>query len=636
MLANLFYLLGKKFNKNVWLYDFEGEIMMGESAKSIIQLIGGTENIVSYTHCATRLRFQLVDSSKAKKEEIKKLKEVLGVVEKGGIYQIIIGPKVDIMYQEIQKQIGDLDKKQETKKKDGIWNSILNYISGSITPNMSVMMASGLISAILAVASQIGILSNESGTYAIWSAVADAAFYFLPALIAVSAARKLNSSPALAGFISLAVIGSSINGVEGLSMFGIGVRPVTYSANIIPVLLFVPILAWFERKLDKYLHQTVSFILKPLICTIVMIPMILFILGPIGSIVGGFLANICVSLSALGGVAFGVVAMLMPLLIITGMHTMLIPVIINELTTYGFSYVFAGNIAVNFAIAGAALAVGVRAKDKEMRTSGISTGVTALLSVTEPALYGCIIPSRKPIITVCAASGITGIFIGLLKIKGYAAASVAILTLPVFMGEDAKNFFYACVMAAMATVLGFLFTFLFCKEKKEDVKVKETINENTADEKMDKETYIRAPMNGEVIPLENVKDETFATGVLGKGIAIRPSEGMVYAPVAGTVEMIFDTLHAIALTSDNGEEILIHVGVDTVKLGGKFFESLVNVGTHVDQGMPILQFDMKKIQAEGYDITTPVVITNSTDFEKIDVTMQGKVCIQDKILLIRR
>ena len=328
--------------------------------------------------------------------------------------------------------------------------------------------------------------------------------------------------------------------------------------------------------------------------------------------------------------------MLMPLLIITGMHTMLIPVIVNELTTFGFSYIFAANIAVNFAIAGAALAVGVRAKNKEMRTTGISTGVTALLSVTEPALYGCIIPSRKPIITVCAASGITGIFIGLLKIKGYAAASVSILTLPIFMGDDVKNFFYACVMAVMATVLGFLFTFLFCKKEEKNIMVREENDDQVNLKREDEETYIYAPMNGELIPLENVEDETFATKVLGDGIAIRPSEGMVYAPVSGTVTMIFDTLHAIAITADSGEEILIHVGFNTVNLEGKYFKALVNAGTHVEAGTPVLQFDMEKIQEDGFDVTTPVVITNSSDYDKIETTMHGKVCIKDKILLIGR
>jgi PTS system beta-glucosides-specific IIC component len=446
---------------------------MNESAKKIIELIGGMDNVVSYTHCATRLRFNLKDSSKAKPDELKAVKEVLGVVESGGIFQIIIGPKVDVMYQEIQKTFGDTSARTEKTgaaekndvPKNSILNNILSYISGSITPNMPVMIASGLISAVLAVLTQVGVLTSESSTYVVWSAIADAVFYFLPVLIAVSAARKLNSSPAMAVFVSLATISTTINGVEGLTMFGITIPTVTYSSNIVPVLLMVPILAWLERMMDKYLPKQVSFILKPFICAVIILPITLFILGPIGTLIGTALANVCVWLAGYGGIAYGLIALVAPLLIITGMHTMLIPVIVNEITTIGYSYTFSFNIAVNFAIAGAALAVGFRSKKQEGRSLGFSTGVTALLSVTEPALYGCIIPFKRTIISTCVASGLTGVLVGLLKIKGYAPASVSLLTLPIFMGEDSSNFVKACIAAVVAVVLGFVITALTFKEE---------------------------------------------------------------------------------------------------------------------------------------------------------------------------
>jgi PTS system beta-glucosides-specific IIC component len=439
---------------------------MNESAKKIIELIGGMENVVSYTHCATRLRFNLKDSAKARTEELKAVKEVLGVVEKGGIYQVIIGPKVDVMYQEIQKTFGDQpqttasEAKEEGKDepKQSIWNNILGYISGSITPNMPVMVASGLISAVLAILTQVGVLTSESGTYVIWSGIADAVFYFLPALIAVSAARKLNSNPYMAAFVALATISSTINGAEGLTMFGLSVPTVTYSSNIVPVLLMVPILAWLEKLMDRYLPKQVSFILKPFFCAIIILPITLFILGPIGTLIGTALANVCVWLAGYGGIAYGIIALVAPLLIITGMHTMLIPVIVNEITTLGYSYTFSFNIAVNFAIAGAALAVGLRSRKQEERSLGLSTGITALLSVTEPALYGCIIPLKRTLVSTCIASGLSGVLVGLLKVKGYAPASVSLLTMPIFMGEDAGNFAKACIVAVVAVVLGFVLT----------------------------------------------------------------------------------------------------------------------------------------------------------------------------------
>ena len=444
---------------------------MKKSAEKIIEYIGGIENVISYTHCATRLRFQLMDNGKVNEDVLKTIPEVLGVVNNAGMFQIIIGPKVDIMFHTIQEIFDGTDIKNTNvasnaeAKKDSLIQGVLGYITGAIAPTLPVMVASGLISAMLALATQFGLLTTENSTYVVFNGIANAAFYFLPAIIAVSAAKKLNCNSYIAAFISLSLISSTINGVEGLSLFGITIPTVTYSANIVPVLVMVPVLAILEKFLDKYIPAAITFIVKPLLCVLLITPITLFVLGPIGAVIGAMLANICISLNGLGGIAFGLIALLMPLLVVTGMHTMLIPVIVNEIMTYGFSYLFSCNIAVNFAIAGAALAIGMRAKSKEDRSTGLSTGVTALLSVTEPALYGVIIPFKRTILSVCAASGITGAFIGMLGIKGYAPASVSILTLPIFMGGEMSNFISACAMAILAVVLGFIFTVFIFKEK---------------------------------------------------------------------------------------------------------------------------------------------------------------------------
>ena len=447
---------------------------MNETVKEIIRLLGGFENISSYTHCATRLRVQLKDIEAADEAGLKGTKGVLGVVKSGSQIQVIIGPKVDEAYaimQQEEKTAGGAaeeapartDAAAETaleepaKKKFNI-NDILSYISSSIAPVLPVLVASGLLSAVLAICTQVGILSDESSTYTVLSAISDAAFTYLPVLVAVAAAKKLNTNEFIAGFLAVAMMTSTISGVEGLSLFGINIYTVTYTSNIVPVLLMVPVLALLDRLFTKIIPKAATFILKPFLLVIIMAPLILWILGPIGSVIGAALANLCIYMSNLGGIAFGIAALFMPLLVVTGMHTMLIPVIVNELTTYGFSYFFSLNIAVNFAICGAAFAVGVKAKKAENKQLGISSGVTALLSVTEPALYGCLVRFKRPMITACIASGITGIFIGFMKIKGYAAASVSLLTMPVFMGEDMMNFVYACIAAAIALVLSFVIT----------------------------------------------------------------------------------------------------------------------------------------------------------------------------------
>ena len=438
---------------------------MKNTVQEIIKLVGGFENIASYTHCATRLRMELKDAAKADTEALKKVPKVLGVVANGSQVQAIIGPKVEEAYQLMQSEESQSGKTEaapvETKaKKKFHINDVLTYISSSIAPVLPVLVASGLISAVLAILAQVGLLTAESPTYVVLSAIANAAFTYLPVLIAVAAAKKLNTNAYIAGFLAVAMISESISGVEGLSLFGIPVSTVTYSANIVPVLLMVPVLALLDRLLGKVIPKAATFILKPFILVVVMSALILWVLGPVGSVIGSALANICIAMGNMGGIAYGIAALFMPLIVITGMHTMLIPVIINEMMTFGFSYFFALNIAVNFSITGAALAVGVKAKKAENKSLGLSTGVTALLSVTEPALYGCLIRFKKPMITTCIASGITGVVIGLMKVKGYAAASVSLLTLPVFMGEDTMNFVYACIAAVIAVVLSFVITWI--------------------------------------------------------------------------------------------------------------------------------------------------------------------------------
>ena len=403
---------------------------MKETVQEILRLLGGFDNIVTYTHCATRLRLQLKDAAAVDKEALEKVKGVLGVVNQGSTIQVIIGPKVDEAYSIMQEEekaakgsvssaAGEVEEEPAAaeEKKKFSFNDILTYISASIAPVLPVLVAAGLISAVLALLTQFGLMSSEASTYVILSAISDAAFTYLPVLVAVAAAQKLNTSPYIAAYLAVALTVDTISGVEGLKLFGIGVYSVTYTSNIIPVLLMVPILALLDRFLTKHIPQAATFILKPFLLVLIMTPLILWILGPIGAVVGSALANLCIYMSNLGGVAFGIAALFMPLLVITGMHTMLIPVIVNELTTYGFSYFFSLNIAVNFAICGAAFAVGVKAKKAENKQLGISSGVTALLSVTEPALYGVLVRFKKPLVTACIASGITGIFIGMMKIK---------------------------------------------------------------------------------------------------------------------------------------------------------------------------------------------------------------------------
>lgn len=431
-------------------------------AKNIIELLGSKDNIINYTHCATRLRFQIKNRKLIKEDSLNKMPEIISVVDKAGQYQLVIGPAVEELFHEIEKicPVTNVEEVKIQEKKNSL-DSVLSFISGSISPALPVMIASGLINAILALMVQFGGLQKTDSTYVVLAAVADAVFYYLPVLIAFAGARKLKTNEYIAAFLALAMIHPVINGVEELSLFGISIMPVKYSANIIPVLFMVPILAVVDKYITKWLHETIKFILRPFLITIIMVPFTLFILGPIGSIVGSALAQFCILLSNYGGISIAIMAFLQPILVLTGMHTLLIPLIVNEMATFGSSYIFTKALAANFAIAGAAIAVGIKSKKKENRQVGLTTGITALLSVTEPAVYGCLIRYKRPFVTTCIASGICGIFIGILKIHAYAAASVSIITMPIFMGDDLNNFILACVMGAITFIVSFLLTYLF-------------------------------------------------------------------------------------------------------------------------------------------------------------------------------
>lgn len=436
-----------------------------EMAPKIVEYIGGKENVSAHTHCMTRLRFVLKDDSKVNEEELKKVDGVKGVVKQGGMFQVIIGPSVEQLYNEVAPLLPNSEAKEVVKenadgKKENLVNKAFAFISGCITPTLPVLIGSGLISAILALLTNFSVLSKESSTYILFNALANAAYSYLPVMVAYAGARRLKTNEYVAAFIMLALCSASVTGVEGLSIFGINLMTVKYTSNIVPALLMVPVMSLLDKVLVKYLPDAVKSILRPFILSVVMFPITLIVLGPIGTIVGTALANFCVWITSFGGLSMAVLSALHPLLVMVGMHTIITPLIVNEISTVGSSLLFSKALAANLAIAGSALAVGVKAKKKENKEVGLSTGITALLSVTEPALYGVLIRLKKPLISAIIASAITGVFIGIFDIRAYATASCSLLTLPIFMGGEMSNFYLACVAAVIAVVLGFVITWL--------------------------------------------------------------------------------------------------------------------------------------------------------------------------------
>lgn len=435
-----------------------------ELASQIVDYIGGPENVDTHTHCMTRLRFTLKDDSKAQTEALKALKGVQGVIEKGGMYQVVIGTDVEQLYNEVAPLLGNakatevVNENLDDKKKETVTNKIFTFISGCITPTLPVLIGSGLISAVLALLTNFNILAKDANTYVLLNALANAAYQYLPVMVAYAGARRLKTNEYVAAFIMLALCSSTISGVEGLSIFGISLTTVKYTSNIVPALMMVPVLAALDKVIVKYSPNAIKSVVRPFILSMVMFPVTLLVLGPIGTLVGKLLAQFCIWVTSFGGLSMAILSALHPLLVMVGMHTIITPLIVNEITTVGSSLLFSKALAANLAIAGAALAVGFKAKKAENKEAGISTGITALLSVTEPALYGVLIRLKKPLISAIVASAITGVFIGIFDIRAYATASCSFLTLPIFMGGAMSNFYLACAAAVIATVLGFVIT----------------------------------------------------------------------------------------------------------------------------------------------------------------------------------
>lgn len=435
-----------------------------ELASQIVDYIGGPENVDTHTHCMTRLRFTLKDDSKAQTEALKALKGVQGVIEKGGMYQVVIGTDVEQLYNEVAPLLGNakatevVNENLDDKKKETVTNKIFSFISACITPTLPVLIGSGLISAVLALLTNFNILAKDANTYVLLNALANAAYQYLPVMVAYAGARRLKTNEYVAAFIMLALCSSTISGVEGLSIFGISLTTVKYTSNIVPALMMVPVLAALDKVIVKYSPNAIKSVVRPFILSMVMFPVTLLVLGPIGTLIGKLLAQFCIWVTSFGGLSMAILSALHPLLVMVGMHTIITPLIVNEITTVGSSLLFSKALAANLAIAGAALAVGIKAKKAENKEAGISTGITALLSVTEPALYGVLIRLKKPLISAIIASAITGVFIGIFDIRAYATASCSFLTLPIFMGGAMSNFYLACAAAVIATVLGFVIT----------------------------------------------------------------------------------------------------------------------------------------------------------------------------------
>ena len=599
-------------------------------AEEIIRLVGGEDNITSLVHCATRLRFNLKDESKADTAKLKATKGVMGVVSNGGQYQVIIGSDVGNVFKEIMAMTKLDSGNQGGEEKDDrkVFAKVIDTISGVFTPILPAITAAGMMKAVLAVLVAFNLVSKEAQSYQVINFMADAAFFFLPILLASSAAKKFKCNQYMAMMIGgmllhptfISMVSAAKEAGTGINVFGLPIGLASYSSSVIPIILAIWFMSYVEPIADKVSPKAIKFFSKPLITALVVGIVTLVVIGPIGYIISDKIGLAIKTLESYAGwLVPTLLGGLTPLLVATGMHYGLVPIGINNRMTMGYdTVIYPGMLASNVAQGGAALAVAVKSKNEEIKQLASSAGITAVCGITEPALYGVNLRFRTPLYASMIGGAIGGFFLGLMRVANYSGGSPGLLTLPSYIGGDTMNsFIYACIGAAISVVAAFIAAFILYKdptdetvkeEKKEEVK-KAPVKEGMV--------TISAPLTGEAIALSEVNDLTFAEEIMGPGMAIIPTEGKVVSPVNGTVAMIFETKHAIALVDENGTELLIHVGLDTVKLGGKYFTAHVKAGDKVKVGSPLVDFDLNGIKGEGYDIITPVIVTNSAEYSSI-------------------
>ncbi|OME57032.1 PTS beta-glucoside transporter subunit EIIBCA [Paenibacillus odorifer] len=606
-------------------------------SKDIIQSVGGEKNINNVIHCATRLRFTLNDEQKADKENLEKMKGIIGVVSKGGQFQVIVGTHVADVYKEIAKSISPNSDSSENKVKKPIGTLIFDVISRSFSPLIGALAGAGMLKALLTVLASLHVLSADSETYKVLAGASNAVFYFLPIFLGITLSIRLGVNAYVGGSIGAALLEPNITGlasVESPHFLGIPLVISDYSSSVFPIFIAICIYALLDKQLRKFIHKDLQMFLVPMICLIVIVPLTILAFGPFGVNVGNLIGDAILFLSTKSGIVTGaIVGIAWTYLTVLGLHWGLVPIILENIAKGGDPIYAMAGMAI-FAQLGVALGIFLKTKDKQLKTLAGSTFIPGALSgVTEPIIYGLLTRYKRTFIYVTIAGGVGGALSGLFKVKMEVFAFVSVLSLPAFSPLAVQ-----AIIAGVTIVLAMVITMVFGYEDKKKVNI---VEEKTNTEKSEvilphavKSSTVVSPLAGNVIPLTSVDDAAFASEAMGKGIAIEPTEGKLYSPVSGVVSTIFRTGHCIAVVSDEGVEVLIHIGIETVKLKGKYFDVKVQEGATVKQGDLLIEFDFEQIKNEGYQCTTPIIITNTANYSDVIGTNKTAITPGEDLLTV--
>ena len=619
-------------------------------AKEILENVGGKENINSLTHCVTRLRFRLKDESKANDEALKNNPGVVTVMKSAGQYQVVIGNHVPLVYADVCELAGISNgtQQEEEEAPQGLFNKLIDIISGCFQPILGPLCAAGIIKGLNALLVFIlGSSFNNSGTYMILNAIGDSIFNFLPIILGYTAAKKFNVNVVVGMIIGATLCYPTIQ-TDTLSAAGkaIGTLPLigsyytkfigipfvsgNYTSTVVPVICIVALAAQIQKIAKKFVPEMLQNFFVPFFVLIISLPIGLLVIGPVVSLLTTVLSNMFAGLYAFSPIVTAfVIGALWQCLVIFGLHWALVPMAMVNIGNLGYDTILPGMLGTTFAATGVLAAMYLKLKDENKKALAIPGVISAFCGVTEPAIYGFLLPEKTPFVFSCIGGAVGGAIMGTVAVKQYVIGGLGIFSVVNFISPkgNAIGMIVSLIAGAVSLVVGFVLTMIFYKTDDQQVENKEVT-------KLEEETIL-APIKGEVKPIEESSDAAFASGALGKGVVILPEEGKVYAPVTGTVTVLFPSLHAIGITSDAGVELLIHIGINTVQLNGEGFTAHIKQGNQIKQGQLLVEFDMNKIKEAGYSLETPVLVTNYADLKEVKNTNASSVQLQETLIEVK-
>lgn len=653
-------------------------------AKEIVRNVGGRENVISLTHCITRLRFKLKDESKANDDVIKNMDGVVTVMKSGGQYQVVIGNHVPDVYADVMPLLGleegEISQADQADTPSGsLFNRAIDVISGIFQPILGIMAACGMVKGLNALFVAMGLYTSACGGYLVLNAIGDGLFNFLPLFLGYTAAKKFNLKP-MVGLVVGAIMcyptvqgsalsaggnalytlfsGSMFESQVYTTFFGIPMIAMDYTGTVIPVIFVVYFASICDKFFRRFVPDLVKFFFVPMLTLLVAIPAGFLLIGPLATFGSTIIASVVMTVRNFSPMLAGaIVGLTWQILVIFGLHWGFIPVYINNIMTNGYDNVMMPFFACTFATSAVVLAIFFKTRNRQLKEMALPNFISGIFGVTEPAIYGILLPLKKPFVISCIAGGIGGGFLGAFNFRKFMMGGMGIFEFPAMIEPDGSmgNLIVAVIGVTISMVIGFAATMLFYKEDsavaaagavgddasgntvmatgrlgEDDKAGEEDVSAQSRKPAGEKtpiidQVEIASPIKGKILKLENVKDDAFASGVLGKGAAILPDEGKVFAPADGEVSALFPTLHAIGIKTDDGIEILIHIGLDTVQLGGEGFEAMIKQGDRVKKGQLLVTFDREFITGKGYCLETPVLITNTDSFLDVVETSKDRV-----------